>query len=260
MSDMRIIIDTKAGTLTIEEGNGSRALDLYSTEAFEIISEQWLKVGWDQKYSYTFSWMGRPIIQLPEDMFRIQEVICSLKPDVIVETGVAHGGSLIFYASLCEAMHNGRVIGVDIEIRPHNRAAIESHEMSNLISLIEGNSIAPDVVDQVKSFVRAGESVLVVLDSRHSREHVLCELEAYCSLVTPGSYMVATDGIMKDLGDAPRGNPSWETDNPVAAAIEFAGRHPEFEIIQPPWPFNESQLSKNITHWPSAYLRRMLRS
>ena len=260
MSDMRIIIDTEARTLTVEGSYGLRALDLYSTEAFEIISEQWLKVGWDQKYSYAFSWMGRPIIQLPEDLVRIQEVICSLRPDVIVETGVAHGGSLIFYASLCEAMHKGRVIGVDIEIRPPSRAAIESHEMSNLISLIEGNSIAPDIVDQVKSFVRAGESVLVVLDSCHSREHVLCELEAYCDLVTPGSYMVATDGIMKDLGDVPKGNPGWAMDNPAAAAIEFARRHPEFEIVQPPWPFNESQLSKNITHWPSAYLQRKLRS
>lgn len=257
MSKLRITIDTKAKTLTVENGYGSNVLDLYSTEAFEFITEQWLKVGWNQKHSYSFCWMGRPIVQLPEDIVRIQEVIYGLKPDVIIETGIAHGGSLMLYASLCEAMHKGMVIGVDIEIRPHNRAALEGHELFHRISLIEGDSIASDTVSRVKSLVTAGDSVLVILDSCHSREHVLCELEAYCDLITPGSYLVATDGIMKDLYDVPMGKLDWETDNPAAAAAEFAKRHPEFEIVQPSWPFNESQLSKNITHWPSAYLRRM---
>ena len=257
---MRINIDTEARTLTVEEGDGSCALDLYSTKAFELIAEQWLKVGWNQKYTYTFCWMGRPIIQLPEDIVRIQEVIYKLKPDVIIETGIAHGGSLVLYASLCEAMHKGRVIGVDIEIRTHNRAAIEAHEMFHRISLIEGDSIASDTIARVKNLVKAGESALVILDSCHSKEHVLSELEAYCDLVTPGSYIVATDGIMEDLCDVPKGEPGWASDNPAAAAVEFAKRHPEFEIVQPSWPFNESQLSKNITHWPSAYLKRTLRS
>src|SRR5207253_434917 len=141
--------------------------------AFEILSEQWLKVGWNEKYPYTFSWMGRPIIQLPEDMIRVQEVIYRIRPAVIIETGIAHGGSLIYYASLCKAMEKGRVIGIDIEIRPHNRAAIEGHELFPLITLIEGSSVAPDIVQQARSLVADGESVLVLLDSNHTKQHVL---------------------------------------------------------------------------------------
>ena len=140
---MKLTIDTDANTLTEESTGGSETFSLYSREAFERISRQWVKVGWDQGYSYTFSWMGRPVIQLPEDMLRIQEAIYHVKPDVIVETGVAHGGSLIFYACLCKAMERGRVIGVDIEIRPRNREAIESHELGSFITLVEGDSVAP---------------------------------------------------------------------------------------------------------------------
>src|SRR5476649_2488202 len=123
----RIVIDTDAETLVWEDGDGSRSLPLYSDEAFEIVSRQWVRVGWNQRYPYTFTWLGRPIIQLPEDMVRAQEVIFAVKPDVLVETGVAHGGSLIYYASLFRILGKGRVIGVDIEIRPHNRKAIEEH-------------------------------------------------------------------------------------------------------------------------------------
>ena len=138
---MRVVIDTDAKTLAACDG---KAIDLYGREAFELISDLWLKTSWSQKYSYTFTWMGRPIIQHPEDTVRLQEVIYFLKPDVIIETGVAHGGSLIFYASLLKAMgKRSRVIGVDIEIRPSNRKAIESHELSDYITLIEGNSAAP---------------------------------------------------------------------------------------------------------------------
>src|SRR4249919_732260 len=124
---MKLTIDTAAKTLLVEADGRTRQLQLYSDEAFELISDQWLKVGWNQKYPYTFSWMGRPIIQLPEDMIRAQEVVYHVKPDVLIETGVAHGGSLIYYASLFKAMGRGRVIGVDIEIRPQNRTAIENH-------------------------------------------------------------------------------------------------------------------------------------
>lgn len=252
---MKLIIDTTAKTLTREsEGaDGTQQMPLYGKEAFELLSLQWLKVGWDQKYVYTFSWMGRPVIQLPEDMIRTQEVIYRVKPDVIVETGVAHGGSLIFYASLLTAMGRGRVVGVDIEIRPHNRAAIEAHEMFPKITLIEGSSTAPEVVARAKSLVRPGETVLVLLDSNHTKAHVTAELEAYHDLVTPGSYIVATDGSMRDLHDVPRGNPEWTWDHPAA---EFAERHSEFVLEQPAWPFNESALTENITHWPGAWLRR----
>src|SRR5688572_10244635 len=193
---MKLIIDTDKKTLTLDCEETKEMIDLYSDKAFELLSEQWLKVGWNQKYPYIFSWMGRPIIQLPEDMIRTQEVIYRVKPDVIVETGIAHGGSLIYYASLCKAMERGRVIGIDIEIRSHNRKAIEAHELAAYIALVEGSSTAPEVVSRVKSMCRPGEKILVILDSNHSKRHVADELEAYSGMVAPGSYIVATDGIM----------------------------------------------------------------
>ncbi len=253
---MRLTIDTTEKTLTYEVAGQQHVLELYTKEAFELISLQWVKLGWQQKYSYTFSWLGRPLIQLPEDVLRIQEVIYQVKPDVIIETGVAHGGSLIFYSSLLKAMGKGRVIGVDIEIRPHNRKAIEEHELATLITLIEGSSTDPGIVAEVKKQVNPGEAVLVILDSCHTKQHVADELEAYHDLVTPGSYIVATDGIMKELYDVPTGNPEWKWDHPTAAAAEFAAQHPEFILEQPQWPFNESALSENVTHWPGAWLRR----
>lgn len=254
---MKLEIDTASAILRVSDEAQNVQYPLYSREAFEAISRVWLKVGWNEKYPYTFSWLGRPIIQLPEDILRVQEAIYRVKPDLIIETGVAHGGSLILYASLCKAMQKGRVIGVDIEIRKHNRQAIEAHELSSYITLIEGSSVAPDVVKQVSRTISAGQSVLVILDSNHSKAHVAAELEAYASLVTAGSYIVATDGSMEFLDDVPRGTPDWKTDNPSAAAREFASRHPEFVLEQPSWPFNESDLRENVTHWPSAWLRRI---
>lgn len=253
---MKLTIDTSEKTLIQEADGEKRLLDLYSKEAFELISLQWIRVGWNQKYQYTFSWMGRPIIQLPEDMVRIQEVIYRLKPNVIIETGIAHGGSLIYYASLCKTMEKGRVIGIDIEIRPHNRKAIESHEFFPYITLIEGSSTDKMVIDEVKSLVKPDETVLVVLDSNHTKQHVLEELYGYHDLVTPGFYIVVTDGIMKDLYDVPRGETDWDLNNPATAAGQFVKEHPEFVIEQPVWPFNESDLIGSITHWPGAWLRR----
>lgn len=253
---MKIILDTEAKTLTLDEGGHSTVVPLYSKNAFEAISREWVRVGWNQKYQYTFSWMGRPVIQLPEDMIRMQEAIFRIQPDLIIETGVAHGGSLIFYASLCKALEKGRVIGIDIEIRPHNRAAIEAHPLRDRITLVEGSSTDANVAAQVKSWVKPGETVLVILDSNHTYAHVTAELETYAELVTTGSYIVATDGIMSDLADVPRGRPEWTTDNPTQAARDFAARHPEFAIEQPAWPFNESELNQNITHWPEAWLKR----
>jgi len=253
---MQIIIDTDRRTLDITNHGIASSLPLYSKEAFELLSQHWVNVGWDQKYPYTFSWFGRPIIQLPEDIIRIQEVIYRLKPDVIVETGVAHGGSLVLYASLCKAMGKGRVIGVDIEIRKHNRLAIETHELASLIELVEGNSVAPETLTRVREKIQPGESVLAILDSCHSHAHVLAELELYSPLVTPGSYIVATDGVMKHVCDTPRGQPGWKTDNPCSAVAAFIKSNSAFVVETPRWPFNESALTANVTHWPSAWLRR----
>lgn len=253
---MKIVIDTDAATLACTDASGGRLLDLYSREAFELVARQYLRLGWNQKYTYTFSWLGRPIIQLPDDMVRLQEVIYRLRPDVIVETGVAHGGSLVFSAGLCKLMGKGRVIGIDVEIREHNRTAIESHELSGLITLIEGDAVAADTVTRVGAEVRGANTVLVILDSCHTRSHVLAELRAYSQFVTPGSYIVATDGVMEDVYDTPRGKPSWQSDNPVTAVREFLQESADFTEGQPAWPFNESPLARNVTHWPRAWLLR----
>ena len=249
-------VDLEKGLVVIQTGGVERSIPIGSSEAFELISNAWLRSGWDGKYVYSFSWMGRPIIQLPDDVLRIQEAIYAIKPDVVVETGVAHGGSLILYASLFRAMGRGRVIGVDVEIRPHNRTAIEEHEVSDLITLVEGSSTAPEVVKYVNSLICTGERVMVILDSNHTRDHVRGELEAYGPMVSKGSYIVATDGIMGDLVNAPRSQPDWEWNNPRVAAEEFLSAHPEFEDAPPEFPFNEGTLNHRVTYWPGAWLRR----
>jgi cephalosporin hydroxylase len=254
---MRLTVDTNTRTLTEETTGGSRVLALDSPEAFSLLSRQWLAVGWTQKYSYSFTWMGRPLIQLPEDVLRIQEVIFQTQPDVIVETGVAHGGSLIFYASLCKAMGKGRVVGVDIHIRPANRRAIEEHPLAEFITLFEGSSTDPAVVDAVEQQVRPGERVLVLLDSDHSKAHVLAELKAYAPLVTVGSYLVATDGVMADVAGRPGAKPEWLWDNPQEAARAFAADDERFRLEEPAPLFNEGKITQRVTYWPSAYLRRV---
>jgi cephalosporin hydroxylase len=254
---IEITINLDREAVVVNDASGRRVLQFGDPEAFAVVSRAWLRLGWDLKYVYGFSWLGRPIIQLPEDLIRIQEAVYRIRPEVIVETGVAHGGSLVFYASLCRAMGRGRVIGVDVEIRPHNRAAIEAHELFELIELIEGDSIAPDVIERVRRSVGDATPVLVVLDSNHTKEHVLAELEAYGPLVTPGSYVVAADGIMEQVVGAPRTQPDWSWNNPRAAAAEFVGAHPEFVLGTPEPPFNEGASLEPLTYWPGGWLRRV---
>lgn len=253
---MKLQIDTEALTLTLDGAGGPRTLPLYSKEAFERVSQLWVECGWAMKYTYTFSWLGRPVIQLPEDMLRAQEVIFGVRPTVIVETGVAHGGSLVYWASLLRVLGGGRVVGVDVEIRAHNRAAIEAHFLSGDIALVEGDSVSSETVSRVRALTKAEDRVLVFLDSNHSKAHVRAELEAYAPLVSVGSYIVATDGVMQHVSRAPRASADWTWNNPSEAAKEFAAAHPEFVLENPPWPFNESTLTEPVTHWPSAWLRR----
>lgn len=252
-----IKIDLEKGEVTVETEGRSVSYPLGTAEAFAIISELWLRSGWDTKYVYGFTWFGRPIIQLPEDMIRIQEVIYRVKPDVIIETGVAHGGSLVFYASLCKAMGRGRVIGIDVEIRPHNRKAVEAHELFEYITLVEGSSVDPQVVRTVKSLTLSGETALVILDSNHTKEHVLGELRAYSELVSVGSYIVACDGIMGNVVGAPRSSPDWGWNNPKAAAEEFARENGAFVIEEPEIPFNEGIIKGRVSYWPGGFLRRI---
>jgi cephalosporin hydroxylase len=252
-----IHIDLENGRVRADGADGDGEWPLGSAEGFAVVSRAWVRAGWDAKYVYSFTWLGRPVIQLPDDLIRIQEVIHAVDPDLIIETGVAHGGSLIFYATLCKAREKGRVIGIDIEIRPHNRTAIESHPLFPFITLIEGSSVAPETVARVAAEVKEGQKVLVLLDSNHTKAHVAAELEAYAPLVTPGSYLVVADGIMSWLGNAPRTQPDWSWNNPLDATREFAAAHPEFSLEEPPFPFNEGVVRERVTYWPGAYLRRI---
>jgi cephalosporin hydroxylase len=253
-----LTIDERNGQVTVARPDGGRdVLPMDSPEAFAAVSSAWLRCGWDVKYVYGFTWMGRPIIQLPEDIVRIQEVIWRLAPDVIVETGVAHGGSLVFYAGLQAAMGKGKVVGIDVEIRPHNRAAIEAHPMAPRIALIEGSSTRADTLAQVRSHIGPGETVLVILDSNHSHDHVSRELDLYAELVTPSSYIVACDGIMAQLAGAPRTRPDWTWNNPVSAVEAFLERNPDFRLEEPGFAFNEGAVRERVTYWPKSFLRRI---
>src|SRR5438132_47225 len=203
--EMRTTIDEELGEVVIREGDEEARYPLQSAEGFAAASRAWLRAGWDAKYVYGFTWLGRPVIQLPEDLVRVQEVVYRVAPEVIVETGVDHGGSVVFVASLLAAMGCGRVIGIDVEIRPHNRAAIEAHPLASRITLIEGDSIQPATVDRVAAEIGTAKPVLVVLDSKHSKDHVLAELRHYSRVVTVGSYVIAAGGVMERVVGAPRG-------------------------------------------------------
>lgn len=220
------------------------------------------------KYSYNFTWMGRPIIQFPQDIIAMQELIWQVKPDLIIETGIAHGGSLIFSASMlalldvCDAVASGRtldpkafhrkVLGIDIDIRAHNRAAIETHPMAFRIQMIQGSSIAPEIIEQVKQIASGYQRILVCLDSNHTHDHVLAELQAYAPLVTKGSYCVVFDTIIEDMqADSFPDRPWSKGNNPKTAVWEWLETHPEFEIDKN----IENKLL--ITVAPDGYLKRL---
>ena len=251
-------IDMEESLIRIKNDNGQlREIPFCDPEAFAFVSQAWLRIGWDTKYVYSFTWMGRPIIQLPEDMMRIQEVIYQIKPDIIIETGIAHGGSLVFYAGLCKCMNRGKVIGIDVEIRPHNRKAIEKHELFEYITLVEGDSVDRKIVDGVISMVKPDENVIVILDSNHTKQHVLNELHAYAGIVSVGSYIVACDGIMGNIVGAPRSRKDWSWNNPKAAAEEFIKSNDDFIIEEPEMLFNEGIVTERITYWPRAFIKRI---
>jgi cephalosporin hydroxylase len=224
-------------------------IDIYSEEGFNALAELWMRSAWQKRISYGTTWMGIPVIQLPEDVMMMHELICKVKPDVIVETGTAHGGTAVFYASMLELLGKGRVISVDIEIRKSNRLAIQAHPMSGRIILVEGSSVDDSTVSRVQEMIKPGEKVLVALDSNHSCDHVRLELEKYAPFVTPGSYIVVFDGVMRMLADAPDGKPDWVTNNPAFATQEFLGTHPEFEV-----DLCYNRLT--VTYCPGGFLKR----
>lgn len=204
------------------------------------------------QYSYNFSWMGRPIIQYPQDMVMMQEIIWSIKPDLIIETGIAHGGSLIFYASILDLIGKGIVVGVDIDIRKHNFDEIVKHPMYKRIKMIQGSSIDLQVVNQIKEIASDKKKVLVCLDSNHTHEHVLEELKIYSELVSIGSYIVVFDTIVEDLpNDYLPGRPWKKGDNPKTAVFEFLKTHSNFSID------NDIDNKLLISVAPQGYLKRI---
>jgi cephalosporin hydroxylase len=237
-------------TLTLENDGTKITVDLYSQEGLDLLSNLWIKSAAQHRLMYEPTWLGRPIIQFPTDIVTIQELLWQVKPDVVVETGVAHGGSLILSASILELIGRGKVIGVDIEIRPHNRAAIEQHSLKHRIDLIEGSSVAAETVDAVRAAISNSDSVLVFLDSNHSAAHVLRELELYAPLVTVGSYIVVHDGAQAWVWEIPSGKTEWKADNPLKAIREFLAKNAEFEI-------DHQRTRFGITSSPDGFLRRI---
>lgn len=254
---MKIIIDTAAKTLVQESDQERTSFPLFSKEAFDTISAQWVQIGWSLCYYYNFSWFGHPILQMPEDLLRFQEVIYQVRPKAIIETGVFQGGSLLFYATLLEAMGGGRVVGIDLAIPPEVRESLCAHRFGHRISLLKGDSTDPKIVTEAQKLVAGLEPVMVILDSGHTRVHVARELDAYSPLVTEGSYIVVADGIMRDLTDVPHGSPEWKDDNPLSAANDFIARHPEFRQESPQWSFHFGPITENVTYCPGGWLRRI---
>ncbi len=242
--------------------------DMGRDKMLSELSLQWSNRANAKKYSYHFSWQGRPIIQYPQDMIAMQELIWQIKPDLIIETGIAHGGSLIFSASqlaqldLCEAIEAGikldpkqskrKVLGIDIDIREHNRKAIEAHPMASRIQMIQGSSIAPEIIAQVKEFAKNYNRILVCLDSNHTHDHVLAELNAYAQLTSVGSYCCVFDTIVEDMPKEMFPDRPWGPgDNPKTAVWEYLKTHPEFEIDK------SIQNKLLITVAPDGYLKRL---
>ncbi|MEK1895660.1 MAG: cephalosporin hydroxylase family protein [Rhizobium sp.] len=224
-----------------------RIVAIQGNEDFKRSASDFLRKSVEPKYSYNYFWMGRPIIQYPQDMVAMQEIIWETRPDLIIETGIAHGGSLILSASMlalldmADAMEAGatldprtsnrRVLGIDIDIRAHNRAAIEAHPMASRIQMIQGSSIDRGVIDQVHQIAKPFKRVLVCLDSNHTHDHVLAELEAYAPLTSVGSYCVVFDTLIEDMPADAYPDRSWGPgDNPKTAVWKYLETHPEFEI------------------------------
>ncbi|MDA8403008.1 MAG: cephalosporin hydroxylase family protein [Desulfobacteraceae bacterium] len=240
----------------------------YAGSNLKKTADAFMKASTIPKYSYNFEWFGRPIIQYPQDIVAMQEIIWEVKPDLIIETGIAHGGSLIFSASMlalleyCDAVEKGdvlnpgkpkrRVMGIDIDIRAHNRKAIMEHPMAGRIDMIEGSSIAPKIIEQVHSFAKDYQRILVCLDSMHTHGHVLAELEAYASLTSIGSYCVVFDTIIEDMPEGFFPDRPWDKgNNPKTAVWEFLKQHSEFGIDK------QIQHKLLITVAPDGFLRRI---
>lgn len=234
-----------------EQRNRTKIAEMGLSTSLRELTRQWFAVASTCGYSYHFTWLGRPIIQFPQDIIAMQEIICRVKPDLIVETGIAHGGFLVFYASMLELVGgDGQVLGIDIDIREHNRVAIEQHRMFKRITMIQGSSTDEDVVKKVCEFARAKKHVLVALDSNHTHGHVLEELNLYSPLVTKGSYLVVFDTIVEDMPESFFPDRPWgKSNNPKTAVKQFLKTTDRFVIDK------EIQNKLLITVAPDGYLK-----
>ncbi|MFT4702890.1 MAG: cephalosporin hydroxylase [Bradymonadia bacterium] len=199
-------------------------------QTLDDLRDPWMLAATTERYVFGFEWMGRPIVQLPQDIVGLQQLHERVRPDLVIETGVAHGGSLVFHASMMK-LHdtNGEVLGIDIALREENRRAILDHPMADRIQLLQGSSVSESIVAQVKERAKTAQRVLVVLDSNHSHEHVYAELQAYADLVTPGSYIVVFDTAIEDLPEGFFQNRPWDkSQNPKTAVREFMSTRPDF--------------------------------
>ncbi len=231
--------------------NKAKISDLGADSSLRAASIQWTVDSARHEYSYHFKWMGRPIIQYPQDIVATQELIWEVKPDLIIETGIAHGGSLVLSSSILELIGgDGQVVGIDIDIRPNNRKAIEEHPMFKRITLLEGSSICEDIAAQVRSLAAGKKRVMVFLDSNHAHEHVLRELEIYSPLVSKGSYLIVYDTVIEDLPANSFPNRPWDKGrNPKTAVWEFLKNNSRFIIDK------EIDNKLLITVAPDGYLK-----
>ena len=240
-----------------EQEKAERIAALGKDEEFKAHSQAWLEESMRKSYVYNFSWLGRPIIQNPIDIIAMQEIIWQVQPDLIIETGIAHGGSLIFSASMLELIASctgieGEVLGMDIDIREHNRADIEAHPLSKRITMIEGSSVDADIIAQVHAKAAGKQRVLVCLDSNHTHDHVLVELQTYAPLTSVGSYCVVFDTFVEDAPADVFQNRPWHSGNsPKTAVWEYLKTHDEFEI--------DASIHNKllITVAPDGYLKRV---
>lgn len=221
-------------------------------DEFIKLGKSFLEESMPLKYSYNFSWLGRPIIQYPQDIIAMQEIIWDVKPDLIIETGIAHGGSLILYASILELIGNGKVLGIDIDIREHNQKEIEEHSMNKRIIMLEGSSVSEEIFKQVEKFCTSQEKILVCLDSNHTHDHVLKELEFYSQFVSINSYLVIFDTLIEDIPDEYSKNRPWGVgSNPKTAVHEFLKNRDDFVIDR---QFENKMI---ITTAPDGFLKRV---
>jgi len=237
-------------SIILKNKNGQDEVSLYSQEGLEMLSNLWIKVAAEFKLNYELKWLGRPIIQFGSDMVMLQELIWEVKPDIFIETGIAHGGSLIYTASLFEMIGNGKVIGIDVEIREHNRVAIVAHPMYKRISMIEGSSVDDSTILALEKQLESGKKIMVMLDSNHSRNHVLNEMQLYSKYIPVGSYLIVQDGAQKWVADIPRGKPEWIDDNPLNAIDDFLKTNSDFVV-------DETYTRLGITQSPKGFLKRV---